>query len=478
MTATISDFRHLLPTTPDEMATGLIGKDVLLDGPRGAIPMLYADYVASGRPLRQVEEFVQTQVLPFYANSHTEDSHCGATVTALRKQARAFIAQSCNCTDDHAVVFSGSGATAAVNRLVHLFGVKRAWFERPVTVLIGPYEHHSNILPWREAGAKVIEIAEAPDGGVDMGALDAALSRARGRVIGAFSAMSNVSGIQSDVIAVTRRLKRAGALAIWDFAGAGPYVPIDMQPAQDALIDAVVISPHKFLGGPAGTGLLVVRKDAVRLHKPSVPGGGTVRFVSSDAHDYVPDLAQREEGGTPNVIGDIRAGLAFAVKDALGVDWVYQRNLELGRRLVAAFGGHDRLVLLGNATCDRMPIASFRVRTGDGFYNYRLATRVLSDVFGIQARGGCSCAGPYVLRLLKIGRTAAEKLRSELREGDNTNKPGFVRLNLSYLMSEAEIDRVIAAVHALPDALDEYADQYGQDPQSGAYRWESALAAQ
>ena len=225
--------------TPDVTARlrdGVIGEGVEFEGPFGVQKLLYADYVASGRALRQVEGFVMERVLPFYANSHTEASFCGAAMTRMRREARAIISRECGADGGFATVFAGSGATAGLNRLVHLLGISEA-VERgePPLVLIGPYEHHSNILPWRETGAEVVEIGEAATGGPDMAALEAALEAAKGRrIIGAFSAASNVTGILTDADMVTRMLKAHGALAVWDYAGGGPYLPIDMRAGTDA----------------------------------------------------------------------------------------------------------------------------------------------------------------------------------------------------------------------------------------------------
>ncbi|HLS18816.1 MAG TPA: aminotransferase class V-fold PLP-dependent enzyme, partial [Paracoccaceae bacterium] len=244
------------------MAADLVGIDAEIIGPFGPKRLIYADYVASGRALGIVERFVAEKILPFYANSHTEASYCGGAMTGFRLAARRVIAECCGADERHAVIFGGSGATAGLNRLVNLFGVKAA-LEKGVRprIIIGPYEHHSNILPWRESGAEIIEIAEAATGGPDLAELDAALEGGAGRpLICAFSAASNVTGIISDVAAITRRVKAAGARIVWDYAGGGPYLPIAMSPAEGVEIDAVVISPHKFIGGPAASGLLIVRR--------------------------------------------------------------------------------------------------------------------------------------------------------------------------------------------------------------------------
>lgn len=443
-----------IPDIPAALASGLIGKQARVEGPFGPRPLVYADYVASGRALKQVESFVTDEVLPYYANSHTEESYCGGRMTRMREEARQVILQKCNGTmQEHAVVFTGSGATSALNLLVHLFGVADAARAGAVHVLVGPYEHHSNILPWRESGARVTEINEAPGGGVDLDHLREVLDGvAPGtRIIGSFSAASNVTGVGSDVVAVTRAVRQAGGRVVWDYAGGGPYLPIDLAP-EGAQIDAIALSPHKFLGGPGASGVLLVRRDAVEAARPGRPGGGTVMFVNRDRHDYLRRIEDREEGGTPNIIGDIRAALALIVKDVLGQDRITARNRDLAARAFAAWGDHPRLRILGADRQDRLPIFSFILDTPDGApFDYHLLTRALSDLHGIQARGGCACAGPYVHRLLQIDDARSARLRSEILSGDLSHKPGFVRLNLSVLMTDAEVEFILGAVTDLAD---------------------------
>lgn len=470
MTMTAFDrFRASLGSNdlPTRIHDGVIGKDAVIDGPFGEKPMLYADYVASGRAIRQIESWIMEEVLPWYSNSHTEASHCGGVMTRMRREARNVIRSICGAGDETAVIFTGSGATTGINRLVHLLGLDRAVKagENPV-VLIGPYEHHSNILPWRESGAEVIEIAEDDAGGPDRAELARVLARVKDRrlVIGAFSAASNVTGIVSDVEAITRDLKAAGALSVWDYAGGGPYLPIRMAPAPDAQIDAIVTSPHKFVGGPASSGLLLIRRDAVVSGVPTFPGGGTVRFVSPEGHDYSTNVESREEAGTPNVVADLRTALAFIVKDAIGQRFIDARNAQLRDRAFAAWSKHDRIEFLGNVTAERLPIYSFRIRDGKGGYvHQQLATRMLSDLYGIQARGGCACAGPYVHRLMGIGDDASRELRAAILSGQEILKPGFVRLNFSYLFTDAEADRVIAAVIDLADNAEDHLGRYSCD---------------
>ncbi len=467
----LSRFRARLAgaDAPARLAAGLIGEGVMIDGLFGPKPLIYADYVASGRALSQVEDFIRDEVLPFYANSHTEASACGAFMTRLREEARATIGRLVGADDDCAVIFAGSGATAGINRLVSLLGVTDAVArgETPL-VLVGPYEHHSNILPWRESGAEVVAIDEAPGGGPDLAALEAVLAETAERSlrIAAFSAASNVTGIVTDVARVSALLRHHGVRSVWDYAGGGPYLPIDMRDK-----DAIVISPHKFPGGPGASGVLVVRRSAVVTERPTWPGGGTVRFVSPWGHDYVSSLTAREEAGTPNVLGDIRAALAFLVKDAVGQDFIDRRHAELAARARAVWQRNPRLMLLGlGADAPRLPIFAFRVRDGaGGFVHHQLFTRMLSDCFGIQARGGCACAGPYAHRLLDLGPAESQDLRQRIAAGEEVVKPGWVRLNFSYLLGNEKADAIIAGVDALardPAAV----SSYTVDPRTARFR--------
>ncbi len=260
-------------------------------------------------------------------------------------------------------------------------------------------------------------------------------------------------------------VKAAGAKMIWDYAGAGPYIPVSMSPAAGAEIDAVVISPHKFIGGPGASGILIVRRDGVATNNPTWPGGGTVKFVSPDTHDYSASLEAREEAGTPNVVGDIRAALAFIVKHAIGLEEIERRNRALTRRAFAAWKAVPQLELLGLQEPDRLPIFSFRIRNGKGGYvHQQLVTRMLSDRFGIQARGGCACAGPYVHRLLSIDAAHSEQIRQAILAGEEIEKPGFTRLNFSVLLSDEKVKYILDCVTQLAADAPAFEADYDFDP--------------
>lgn len=454
---------------------GLIGDDVEIDGPYGRKPLLYADYVASGRALVQVEDFIRDRALPYYANSHTRASFCGAYTTRLREAARAEIARITGADNGCSVIFTGAGTTAGINRIVGLLDLPAmARAGRRAVVLIGPYEHHSNLLPWRESGAETIEIPEGPQGGPDMDALEAALRAAEGAelAVGAFSAASNVTGIVTDVDAVTRMLKRHGALAIWDYGCGGPYMPMEMKCGTDVARDAIIYSSHKFPGGPGASGVTVIRQAIVRRDTPTLPGGGTVSFVSPWGQVYSGNLSDREEGGTPNVTGDIRAALVMLVKEALGQDWLSDRQEALRRRALAVWSRNPRIEMLGLANARAaLPIFSFRVRDGQGgLIHHQLFTRLLSDLYGVQARGGCACAGSYAHRLLGLGRRDSDATIAALAEGRETEKPGWVRLNLSALMGDEKVDMIIQAVDKLAFDAPDYVADYGVDTGTARFR--------
>jgi len=448
------------------LSQGLIGEGVKIPGINGLKTLIYADYVASGRALQQVEEFMLNEVLPYYANSHTEASFCGQFMTQLRQSSRETIAQICGADSRHAVVFTGAGATAGLNRLVHLLGVNKPTKQVPL-VIIGPYEHHSNILPWRESGAQVIQLQEAVKGGPDLVQLEELLQTNSTRlIVGAFSAASNVTGIKADVCKITQLLKLYGAASVWDYAGGAPYMNIDMAAGTDFEIDAVVMSPHKFIGGPGASGVMIVRKAAITATTPTNPGGGTVSFVSPWEHYYSESIVAREEAGTPNVVGDIRAALCFIVKAAIGQDYFDKRLEELRQRAIEVWAHNPNLTLLGNHNAqNRLPIFSFQIHEPDTteLVHQQLITRMLSDVYGIQGRGGCACAGPYAHRLLEIDQARSTVLKEAILQGEEMHKPGWTRLSFSVLMSDEKVDRIIQAVDQLASSPNQHSDAYQVD---------------
>jgi selenocysteine lyase/cysteine desulfurase len=413
-----------------------VGRRAFIQTPYGARLICYADLTATGRYLHFVEAWMR-RVRPFYANTHTAVSSTGRLMTQLREEARSVIRKATNAGPGDEVLFVGAGATAAVNKLVGLLGfrisepLERAYQlsshipddERPV-VFIGPYEHHSNELPWVESVADVVEIALADDGGLDLMDLERRLHEHRDRPhkFGSFSAASNVTGVLTDVAAVARLLHEAGAFAFFDYAAAGPYVPIDMHPGDRAArLDAVFLSTHKFIGGPNASGILIMNRELARSRTPERPGGGTVAYVAGPGEvDYTDDLAEREEGGTPSIIGDVRAGTAFLVKEMLGAEAIREHEINLADVAVRRLARHPRLHILGSVDQPRLAIISFNV---EGLH-HDLVSALLDHLFGIQSRAGCSCAGPYGHRLLDIDRARSERFRAQVHRGIEGIKPG------------------------------------------------------
>lgn len=481
----------------EQIRASVLGADTAVATPFGLRRVTYADYTASGRSLGFIEDFIRRQVLPLYANTHTEASGTGRQTTRFREDARAIVRSCVGATvAEHAVIFAGSGSTGAIDRMVSILGIRIPAelndrfdlashipaSERPV-VFVGPYEHHSNELPWRESIADVVEIAEDSDGHIDLKDLEAKLVQYSERPlkIGSFSAASNVTGIISDTSSISRLLHSHQALSFWDFAAAAPYVAIEMRtPSTDGddYKDAVFVSPHKFIGGPGTPGVLVARLDLLHNRVPSVPGGGTVSYVNPDHHHYLADPEHREEGGTPAIVESIRAGLVFKLKEAVGVDRIRRLEHSFIRRAIESWSENPFVRILGNPEADRLSIVSFVVRApehlGIGkFLHHNFVVAVLNDVFGIQARGGCSCAGPYGHRLLGIDLATSQRFEHEISEGCEVIKPGWVRINFNYFISEEEFSYLVDAVHLMANEGWRLLPDYEFDVASSVWRHRS-----
>ena len=474
----------------EHIRNSVIGDKHSIKTPFGNKPLVYADYTASGRALGFIEDYIRDEVLPYYANTHTETSFTGAQTTALREQARAQIRRAVNGTEEDKIIFCGPGATAAINRLIDILNIRlprdlaRRYdlesyipaADRPV-VFLGPYEHHSNELPWRESIADVVSVPLTDDGQIDEAYLrEQLLAHAdRPLLIGSFSAASNVTGIKSDVHSVTAILKEHGALAFWDYAAAAPYVGIDVN--AEAPIDAVFISPHKFIGGPGSPGVLVAKASILNNSVPAVVGGGTVLYVTPEGHQYLDDHEHREEGGTPAIVESIRAGLAFKLEQEVGTAEIERREHNYVQRALAQFNALPNLDIMGGVEAPRLSIMSLRVKHGDMDLHYNFIVSLLNDLFGIQVRGGCSCAGPYGHNLLGIDMEHSRAIEQEISKGSTVLRPGWVRLNFNYFIDEQEFQYLLRAVELVAEYGWRLLPFYHFDATSGAWNFQGRREA-
>ncbi len=481
-----------LPDSPllEQIRGSVIGDDVVMPGPFGPRRVTYADYTASGRALTFIEDYIRDQVLPGYANTHTESSGTGLQTTRLREEARSIIKRAVRAGDESCLIFCGSGSTGAVNKLLGILNLRipadlDARYrlrdqippnERPV-VFIGPFEHHSNELPWRESIADVVTIREDADGHIDVTHLTEELQRYADRPlrIASFSAASNVTGILSDVAGIAELLHQHGALSFWDYAAAGPYIQIAMQPEDPerplAYLDAVMLSPHKFIGGPGTPGILLIRRDLLTNSVPDVVGGGTVAYVNAQEHRYLSDPEHREEGGTPAIVESVRAGLVFQVKESVGVDLIRAREEDFVARAIEAWSTVPGIEVLGNLSSERLSIVSFVVRRpGARYLHHNLVVALLNDLFGIQSRGGCSCAGPYGHRLLGIDLDRSHAFEDQILEGCSGIKPGWTRVSFNYFISETVFHTIVQAVALIAEQGWKLLPWYRFDPTSGLWR--------
>lgn len=474
----------------DSIRRSTIGHRCRIAGTHYPVPLLHADSTASGTTLLGLEEMLVLGVMPTYANTHSEASWTAQQTTRFREDARTWIKQSVGAGPGTSLIFCGSGTTAAVDKLIGMIGLRipsqldaRYGFDsqihpshRPV-VFVGPYEHHSNDLPWRSTIADVVTIPEDARGNIDAAALETQLCKYSNRPlkIGSFSAASNVTGIISDMEALTALLKAHGAYSCWDCAAAAPHLPVSLGDA-----DALFISPHKLPGGAGTPGVLVVRDAFVRRAdlasgRPAVPGGGTVDFVGPDVVDYTSSLEHREEGGTPAILESIRAGLAFRLRDAVGPETIRQREWRFVQRALGAWRQVPQLNILRDTGADRVSTVSFTINYGRGMLiHHNFVVALLNDLFGIQARSGCSCTGPYGHLLFEYTKAQSDAIRHPILQGYEGIKPGWVRISFNYLHSDEEIDYIISAVrlvatmghHVLPD--------YQFDPEGGGWTCRAA----
>lgn len=457
---------------------GVIGNDLVDPRVQGTGRVVYADWTASGRLYRPIEDFITRELGPYVANTHTESTLTGTRMTHAYHQAQAIIKAHCNAGPSDVLIAQGSGMTGVVNKFQRILGLRipeqvadRVAIrdeEKPL-VVVTHMEHHSNQTSWEECAVKVEILRRSECGRPDVEHLHEILRRHAHRPlkIGAFSACSNVTGIMTRYHEMAAIMHRHGGLCFVDFAASAPYVPIDMHPDDpEQKLDAVYFSPHKFLGGPGSSGVLIFDASLYRLKVPDAPGGGTVAWTNPwGGHRFVDNIEAREDGGTPAFLQTIRAALAIRVKEAMGVEAIQLREAELRDVFLAELGKDRSIHLLEPQQCDRLCIFSFYSLEK----HHNLIVRLLNDRFGVQVRGGCSCAGTYGHILLNVDERTSQRITCEIDAGDLSNKPGWVRASLHPTMTDEEAAYVARSIVTVMRHYEEWKDDYAFDPASGEF---------
>ena len=447
----------------------IIGINHAYESPYGKQRILYGDWIASGRLYGPIEDIIRNRFAPFVANTHTEASETGSVMTAAYHHAQRLIKEHVNAGPNDVLITAGSGMTTVINKFQRMLGLRICGQlrrkeclrerERPV-VFITHMEHHSNHTSWFETMADVVQLKPDSNLLVDLDDLRAQLERHKDRKlkIGSFTACSNVTGIQTPVHEMARLMHEYNGVCLIDYAASAPYVDINMHPGDPMdKLDAIVFSPHKFLGGPGSSGVLVFDSAFYNSDVPDNPGGGTVDWTNAwGEYKYSDDIEVREDGGTPGFLQAIRIALCIDLKNQMGTEQMKKREEEI---LEMIFKGLDKipdLNILAGDIRKRLPVISFYFPQ----IHYNLVVKLLSDRFGIQARGGCACAGTYGHFLLDVDYDRSKSITEKINSGDLSDKPGWIRLSLHPTMTKKEIEFILDALGQIRENHEEWAKDY------------------
>jgi len=450
----------------------IIGIDQEIETPMGLKKIIYADWIASGRLYLPIEDKLMHEIGPFVGNTHTETSDTGLLMTQAYHLSHKLIKQHCNAGPNDVIITAGSGMTTVINKFQRILGLKycgkvshrncMAERERPV-VFITHMEHHSNHTSWYETNAEVVIIEPGPNLEVVPENLRKALEQYKDRnfKIGSFTACSNVTGVRTPYYELAEIMHEFGGVCFIDFAASAPYDPIDMHPENPLQkLDAIMFSPHKFLGGPGSPGVLIFDASMYHNEVPDQPGGGTVDWTNPwGEYKYVDNIEAREDGGTPGFLQSIKAALCIELKKQMGCDKMRQREEELLSMAFEGLDSIDGLHILADNFRNRLGVISFYI---DGIH-YNLLVRLLNDLYGIQVRGGCACAGTYGHFLLEVSYEKSREITSKINHGDLSEKPGWVRWSLHPTTTDHEIYTMIDALKYITRNIKSLSDQYHYD---------------
>jgi len=442
------------------------------------LDIVYADWTASGRLYQPVEDYITNTLGPFVANTHTETNLTGSAMTHAYHEAQHVIKKHVNACDNDILITADTGMTGVINKFQRILGLRipermaeQVNFDdvdKPV-VFITHMEHHSNQTTWYECDVTLEIVDPNSDGLPSLEHLRQLLEKYQDRKlkIGSFSACSNVTGIKTPYYQLAEVMHEHGGLCFVDFACSAPYVNIDMHPANPKqALDAIFFSPHKFLGGPGSSGVLLFNKALYKNKVPDHPGGGTVTWTNPwGEHSFFDDIELREDGGTPGFLQCIRTALAIKVKNAMGVENITMRENEITKYVMDNLERNDQVVMLEPHIRDRLAIVSFYVKGA----HHNLVVRLLNDRFGVQTRGGCSCAGTYGHILLNVDHDTSSKITEQIDSGDFAEKPGWIRASFHPTMSDGEVAFVVDAINQVTENIQEWGQDYRFNPASGDF---------
>ncbi|KXN98246.1 selenocysteine lyase [Aequorivita aquimaris] len=456
----------------------IVGIDQEFDSPFGRKKIIYTDWTASGRLYAPIEEKMLKDFGPFVANTHTETSVTGTAMTKAYHEARKIIKKHVNANDSDVLITCESGMTGAINKFQRILGLKIPENIKPHTnipdeirpvIFVTHMEHHSNQTSWLETIGTVVVIPPNDDVLVCMETFAETVEKYKDHPIkiAAVTGCSNVTGIQTPYHKIAKLMHQNGGLCFVDFACSAPYISINMHPEEEgAHLDAIFFSPHKFLGGPGSSGVLIFNNNLYKNTIPDNPGGGTVSWTNPwGNHKYIDDIETREDGGTPGFLQTIRTALSIKLKEKMGVENILQREHELLDIVFEKLGNIPNLKILAPQTHDRLAVISFYIDD----LHFNLGVKLLNDRFGIQTRGGCSCAGTYGHYLLHVDQETSNNITCEIDGGDLTHKPGWIRMSFHPTTTDAEAEYVCDSIKQLAENFSEWSHDYKYNSKSNEF---------